>query len=51
MILAYLASAFVFYIFVARRAQVTKEPVFASAQCEVIELYATSADSTVSRAA
>jgi hypothetical protein len=51
MLLAYLASAIAFYVFVARRAPVTKEPVFAPIQCEVIELYATAADRTASRAA
>lgn len=51
MFLAYLASAIAFYVFVAKRAPVIDEPVFAPVRCDVIELYATTADQSASRAA
>lgn len=55
LITCYLASAAIFYIVLAKRAPIIEESqlVFAAnvPQCEVIELFATPADQSVSRAA
>lgn len=51
----YLASAALFYFFMAKRAPIAEESTFAAglqtAPCEVIELFVAPADQTASRAA
>jgi hypothetical protein len=55
LIICYLASAAIFYIFAAKRAPLIEEPMLVLAaqpgNCEVIELFSNPAHQTASRAA